>query len=253
MKYKFIFIVISSSSMSKENEYFNSLDKYNILKKYNSLYYDIFNDQIKYFYVEYKNDLDEELVEQGNMIYVRGSEEPIIPNILNKVRLSIEHVYKNYEFDYILRTNLSSLWNIPVLMSLHDNIPRDNFFGGHVIINLFVTGTGIFISNNLIPLFLELNPLDYSENEDVVISTYMRNRNISFYDLSPLINYKINYQILDESVTDVNLPYHKNNNLEINDDTNVSDILYFRVRNAKIERDIYVFKKVIKRLYNIDL
>ncbi len=54
------------------------------------------------------------------------------------------------------------------------------------------------------------------------------------YYLNNLTNYKMNYQILDENCTDKNSPHHKNNNLEINDDTYIDDILYFRIRNASL-------------------
>jgi hypothetical protein len=63
----------------------------------------------------------------------------------------------------------------------------------------------------------------------------------------------MNYQILDENVTDINSPHHKNHNLEINETTNTDDILYFRIRNASQERDLLVTKKILKKLYNIVL
>jgi hypothetical protein len=57
---------------------------------------------------------------------------------------------------------------------------------------------------------------------------------VNMYYLNNLTNYKMNYQILDENCTDKNSPHHKNNNLEINDDTYIDDILYFRIRNASL-------------------
>ena len=81
----------------------------------------------------------------------------------------------------------------------------------------------------------------------------MINNGIKMYHLNNLSNYKMNYQILDENCRDVNSPHHKNNILEINNDINIDDILYFRVRNSTIERDLLVTKNIIKRIYNIEL
>jgi hypothetical protein len=63
----------------------------------------------------------------------------------------------------------------------------------------------------------------------------------------------MNYQILDENVTDINAHTHKNNNMIINDNTYINDILYFRIKNAKIEQDLLVTKKIIKKIYDINL
>lgn len=81
----------------------------------------------------------------------------------------------------------------------------------------------------------------------------MKNNGIKMYYLNDMHNYKMNYQILDENVTDINSCTHKNNILEINQHTNTDNILYFRVRNSKCERDIFVTKNILKKLYNIDI
>ena len=52
---------------------------------------------------------------------------------------------------------------------------------------------------------------------------------------------------------DINSPHHKNNTLEINDNTYIDDILYFRVRNSSVEQDLIITRKIIKRIYNIEL
>ena len=251
MKFKFIIVVVSCSNMSEDNICFNSLGRYNFFKKCNKLYYDMFKDEIKFFYVEYKNDIIEDLIEDGDFIYIKGTEEPLIPNFLNKTKLCIEYIDKNYDYDYVLRTNLSSLWNMSVLNSLYDNIPRNNFFGGHVMFDSFISGTGIIISRDLVNKFLEINKNQYYYwfNEDVAISMHMKERNVPLYNIGSLNNYKMNFQTLEESLDENST---QNNILEINDDTYTDDILYFRVKNARVERDIYVFKKILKKLYNID-
>jgi hypothetical protein len=152
-----------------------------------------------------------------------------------------------------LRTNLSSIWNISKLLSLYNEIPKSNFFGGYVIFNSFVSGTGIFISRDLIEKLLKINTNYFNVLDDVAISTHMKNQGIKMTDFNILTNYKMNYQVLNENETDINAFTHKNNNLEINNTTYIDDILYFRVKNNTIERDLFITKKIIKKIYNIEL
>ena len=253
MSYKFIFVIVSNSKLDEKNVYYNSSNRYSILKDLNKTYFDIFKDDIKFFFVEYNENINEDVLEVDDFIYIKGLEEPIVPNILIKKIKAMIHIESKYKFDYIINTNLSSIWNIPVLFSLYNNIPRNNFFGGHYIFNSLITGTGIIISKDLLPILLTINAYNFRDNEDVVISHFMKSKNILIFQLEQANHYKMNYQILDENVTDIDSPRHKNHNLEINEDTNTNDILYFRIRNANQEREIVIAKKILKKIYNIVL
>jgi hypothetical protein len=251
MSYKFIFVIVSNSKLDEKNVYYNSSNRYTILKDLNKTYFNIFKDDIKFFFVEYNENINKDVLEVDDFIYIKGIEEPIVPNILIKKIKAMIHIKSKYKFDYIINTNLSSFWNIPTLLSLYNNIPRNNFFGGHVIFNSFISGTGIIISKDLLPILLTINAYNFKDNEDVTISQFMKSKNIPIFHLDQSNHYKLNYQILDENVTDINSPHHRNNNLEINENTNTDDILYFRIKNGTHERDILVTKQILKKLYNI--
>jgi hypothetical protein len=247
MKYKFIFVILSSSNLPIQNVYYNSNDKYEKFKQLQKMYLHLYPNDIKFFFIEYLENLEENICEQDDFIYVKGSEMPMVPNTLLKTLSAVKYIHTKYDYDYIIHTNLSSLWNIPLLLTLHDKIPRNNFFGGHVISNTFVSGTGIFISRDLTPLLLEANRND-SDNNDVVISRRMKHSNITTYMLNNLSQFKMNHQILDETVTDKASPHHVDRNPmpEI-----IDDILYFRIRNATIEQDLYIMKLLIHKLYQL--
>lgn len=231
MKYKFIFLVLSSSNLNSNNNYFNSNDKYNQLKFLNKKYFDLYSNDIKFFYIENDPYLLENICEKNDFIYVKA-DESVVPGMLIKQQESVKYINSKYNYDYIIFTNLTTLWNIPVLLSLYETIPRNNFFGGHTIFDKFVSGTGIFISHDLTPLFLQANRND-GDNNDVVISKHMKNCHIPIYTFNNLSLYKMNYQIVsDES-------------RKIPETTN--DILCFRI----IENDLFITKLLINILYNI--
>ena len=173
--------------------------------------------------------------------------------MLLKTKKAIDYIHSNYDYEYIIHTNLSSLWNIPILLSLYNEIPRNHFFGGHMMFNYFITGTGIIISRDLIPIFLNMNVYDYSDNNDVTISHYMIQQQIPIYNLEHSQNYKMDWQILCENCNDITSPHHKNNITVIDDNTDTNKILYFRIRNGTIEQDLYITKKILHKLYNIDI
>ena len=84
MSYKFIFLILSNSKLNEKNVYYPSSNRYTILKDLNKLYLDKFKDDIKFFFVEYNENINEDILEVGDFIYIKGIEEPIIPNILIK-------------------------------------------------------------------------------------------------------------------------------------------------------------------------
>lgn len=247
MKYKFIFVILSSSNLPIQNVYYNSNDKYEKFKQLQKMYLNLYPSDIKFFFIEYLENLEENIYERDNFIYVKGNEIPMVPNTLLKTLSAVEYIHTKYDYDYIIHTNLSSLWNIPVLLSLYDKIPRNNFFGGHVIFNSFVSGTGILMSHDLIPLFLKINK-NNENNNDIVISRHMNSSNIKIYTLNGLSQYKLNYQVLDETVQDKSSPHHEDNN-KMPDC--IDDILYFRIKNATFDRDLFVFNLLVKKIYNV--
>ena len=250
MAYKFVFVIVSNSQLNTTNVYYTTSNRYEIMKVLNKSYLDLYKNDIKFFYVEYKN-MDEEIVEAGDFIYIKGTEEPIEPNILIKKIKAMNYIHSKYQYEYMINTNLSTFWNIPILLSLYNVIPRNNLFGGHVIFNSFITGTGIILSHDLIPLLLNINAYSFRVGEDVAISDYMKSHHIPMFNLAPSPNYKLNYQILDETVNDTSSPHHKNNILELNDNTYTNDILYFRVKTSDHQRDIDIAKTILKIIYNL--
>jgi len=218
------------------------------LKPMQKKHLDLYSDDIKFFFIEFDNNINKDIEEIGDFIYVKGNELPLVPNMLVKTLLCIEYIKNKYEYDYIIRTNITTLWNIKVLLSLYNTIPRNNFFGGHYMFDSFISGTGIIISNDLIPLLLKTNILD-RDNDDVVISKHMKD-SVPVYRLNNHSQFKLIYQVLDENCKDTSSPHHINHN-KIPETTD--DVLYFRICSASNEYDLNVTKLLINKLSNIEV
>jgi len=202
------------------------------------MYYDEFKNDIKFFYVEYKENIETDIIEIDDYIYIKGKEFPLNPNLLIKTMKAIGYIHDKYNYDYIIHTNLSSIWNIPVLLSLYNEIPRKNFFGGHYIFNFFITGTGIFFSYDIIPLLMKLDTNIYNEMNDITISAYMKDSCIPTFRLEHMSNYRWELIITHDYACNYTKDYFDN-------------ILYFRVKTSSSKIDITITKYLLKQLYNL--
>jgi len=229
MHYKIIFLIISSS-----NE-----EVYSQMKELQPKIYDLYSDRIKYFFIENKSDLSADVVEENNYLYITGSES-FIPGIYQKSVKAIEYVTNNYSFDYVIRTNLSTIWHMENLFTLLDNQPKERFAGGYAFQG-FISGTGIIMSRD-VGVLVYSNPTSSYIGDDLAISQTIQSQNVSLYDVQ---EYKWGFLIPRTDNLPGNCRY-----LDINEN-NFSDILNFRIKNAdRVNTDIHYFKMLINKLYN---
>jgi hypothetical protein len=223
MEYQLIILIISS----------NNLEVYDEMKKISQKYLTLFNNKIKFFYLEYRKQ-ENDIEEIDNTLYFNG-EESIIPSIYKKTIKGLEYINK-YDYKFIMRTNLSSFLNINNILKFIDLLPKNNCGGGYLCFNDFVSGTGIFMSKDVANILV--NNIDNSEiHDDVLISRIMTNHNITLFNINTY-NYNIEYLC--------------NNNY--NDNININDnILYYRIRNDENRNiDIKYFNFLLNNIYNIE-
>jgi hypothetical protein len=229
MKYKVIFLIISSHNESVYSE----------MKNLNKFIYNLFSSRSKYFFIENKPDLVEEVIEENDHIYVRGTES-FIPGIYNKSIKAIEYITKKYSFDYVIRTNLSTVWHIPNLFTFLSIQPKEKFAGGFAFQG-FISGTGIIMSRDVGQLVYE-NPNNGHISDDVAISDTIRINGINLYDIT---DYKWGFLIPKIDNLPSNCKY-----LEITEN-DFSDILNFRLKNSDRQTDVLYTKILIYKIYNI--
>lgn len=236
--YKLIVLIISSSDGGI----------YSYMKKISQLYLTLFTDKIKFFYLEYNNSLgDEPVYNIDNHLYFQGTDS-ITPGMYQKTIKAIEYINKNYEYEFILRTNLSSFLNLNNILSYLDLVPNINFAGGYSFQG-FISGTGIFMSRDVGNILIQDQRND-DINEDVLISNIISQNNI------PIINitaYKWGFLTdADESHLPPNCEFISCGAFDENIKYS-SNILYFRIKNGSNRNiDIQYFKLLIKNIYNIE-
>ena len=182
--------------------------------------------QIKIFLL-YGNDNIEPFNDIKENIIQYNEKDSLIPGILKKTLYAFEYINNNYEFDYILRTNLSSFFIYDKLIKLIDTFSKTKFLSGPLgptFINLnnqeeydkkldyFVSGTAIILSKDLVSdIINKKNNLNYSLFDDVAISNLLNTNeriNQKRYDITNFT--RINKNILNNFFDEItkNNHYH---------------------------------------------
>ena len=177
-----------------------------VIASYDNIYCDIIEtwktymkrvNNVKVYLLHCRSDLDEQMIvddDEGIIFY--NCEESLAPGIYLKTIHSMDYCHKKYKYDYLIRTNLSSFYNIPRLLEYLDKQPKKNFAAGGSIHNIshnvqFICGAGIIISNDLVEKMLKSALQDNAVND------------ILYYPDDVLLSYLMNLHISPKTYTDV--------------------------------------------------
>ena len=171
----------------------------------------------------------------GDIIYSKTVEN-FRPGILNKTILSLECMMGRLdEFDYVIRTNLSSFYYFPRLLNFLASAPKSHYYSGWID-GHWVSGAGIIMSCDLAKM-LVLNKMTFLNNlgaDDVEIADFFIKNQIY-----PIPSGRMDLTSLDRWL------YYK--------DKIPEDIYHFRLKNIKSRRatnEIYLQKELVKMFYS---
>ena len=200
-------------------------------------------DDIKCYFLKYKSELTNniEINETENTIYIHGDSktETIRPGALDKTIKSLEFLLNNnYNFDYLIRTNLSSVWNF---YKLYDflNVKKckiAGFMGNHYdsqnCIN-YINGAGLILHIDVCKLLIQhKHLLNYNIfEEDVAIGNLLFPSLTHYYislKRSESYNYQTNYLLLDKEIETYE---------------------HFRCKCDNMENNIPLMKHIIDKIY----
>jgi hypothetical protein len=234
VNYKLIVLIISS----------HNIDAYSELRSIGKIYLKLYPN-IKFLYLEYRHQ-EIEMVEEDDYLYLNG-DESFITGIYNKSIKAIEYINQKYNYDFILRTNLSSFLNLDNILTYLDTVPTLGFAGGYMPQG-FMSGTGIFMSRDVGNILVS-DQDNSNSGDDIVISNVLSRNGINLIDIT---DYKLGFLTSSDESRLPNNCYFINMG-EFNPNIIYpSNILYFRIRN-EINRniDIQYFILLLQRIYNI--
>jgi hypothetical protein len=87
------------------------------------------------------------------------------------------------QFDYVIRTNVSSYWDLENTQLLLESLPVRNLYAGHALNHLgtnFIAGDGIILSKDLVELISDKIPeINANVIDDVAIGRFLAGQNVN--------------------------------------------------------------------------
>jgi len=202
------------------------------------------------FFVAFRESQQESIVVDNDFIYVKGKEEflRITHKTIEAMHLALE-LYP--DVDFVIRSNISTVMNIPALLEYCASLPKDNVYTGGRMLNLlwldpksgihdktlkelwntrFVQGTSIILSNDVAKHMVKNKKnIRHDIVDDVSIGVYIKD-------------------YLPDSYYDKYYPVYLEN---INDKDNVdSRGVFFRNRTENRHTDADQMGMIVSELYN---
>ncbi len=194
-------------------------------------------EHVEAYFIKANPELSSDYQIEADVIWSKTVEN-ITPGIVNKTILSLEALLPRIktEFDYVLRTNLSSFYIFPRLLTFLERCPIRNFYcsGGHAH---FASGSGFLMSPDVVELLVThkyelINGV--SANDDVVIGNFLYQKNI-FVTHHPRIDI---LNVGDWDIVKNHIP---------------NDVFQLRVKNddqVRLSNDMYIQNQLLDMFYS---
>ena len=143
--------------------------------------------QVTAFFIKGNYNLTSRYLIDQDIIWSKTNEgfPPYSAGLINKTVMSLEALQDRLDnFDYILRTNMSSFFIFPRLLDYLSTLPKDGVYAG-VLGGQCVSGAGIIMSRDIVKLILQYKDELLNNNtdiDDVLLGTFMKEHNVSAID-----------------------------------------------------------------------
>jgi len=238
-KLKILNLVLYSDSAEYNEMYNITNEHYKKYKNVKTVYYTFLkndeNTNEKYKYDDKKN-----------ILYIKGK-DTYLPGVLDKTLKAFYYFKDDYKkYDYIVRSNISSIVNFNNLCNELERNPVDYGTSIYLMIHKnyrdpscginddkyqgteYASGTCIIFSKRIFEeILLKLNLFDYSVIDDVSIGNFVKN------------NTKYKLKVLNKFLI---------SNSDIFKDKNINKYILFRNRNNDRNKDIDIMKYIVKNI-----
>lgn len=196
---------------------------------------------------------EKSFVPQEHDLIFENIKENDYPGIIAKTLNAMELVHNTYSYDYIIRTNLSTFWDLNMLAERLDTLPKTECITGHLARTLeeskelYISGYDMVISRDLVEKILPYK-------EEIIAQKVWQN----LEDLSLCLaikKYTTAAQVQEYSTRDKALymtfdPFTEEELFKVLNASKKSKVDHFRVKNRKNRNiDKYIMKILLQEIY----
>lgn len=138
--------------------------------------------------VDKVNQNELEIIDNADLVF-KNVKESLIPGCLDKTIKALEYIDTNFTYNFLIRSNLSSLWRFKELHDYVENKSNNNnnnalnvyegITGTHNKTIKFVSGAGILMSQDVVKNILKNKErINYGLIDDVALANLVSNLNI---------------------------------------------------------------------------
>jgi len=235
-------LILSIFSEGKRNNEFLKIQRENLIK----------NEFIDYYFITYDENLTEEFLLVDDMLFIKGKEN--IMNVLDKTIKAFRYFTNIERYDFIVRTNISTVLNFKLLCNYLNSIPKNNIYAGSIYFKLswldeisgitkettqkynlnelnFFQGTCIILSFDVVKFMLgNQEKIIHEIIDDVSIALFIKTYMTPLYDSCLLNIPSPKYIVLPRDI----LPRDKY----------IFDIVVFRIKSFNDEKDIQIMNEI---------
>jgi hypothetical protein len=210
-------------------------------------YVHVFNEIDTFFVVMRENQTN--LVEQENdIIYVKEKEHVL--NVLYKTITALEYLFQKNEYDFVIRSNISTIIHIPKLLQYLHTIPKTLIYTSSEFLNLKWLDPRAGIHNNSLFGTIYASGISITLSNDTV-KYLINNKDKLRHDIVDDVSIGLFFQtynplLLKEGNKYMSSELHTN---AVTQNTNIDDYIFFRNKSSNRMVDIQIMDLIVKKLY----
>lgn len=169
------------------------------------------------------------------------------PGMISKTLHAMEHVHQNYDYDFIVRTNLSTFWDLNGLSDRLDKLPKEKCFVGHHVLTknedreLYIAGYDMVISRDIIEQILPHKQEIIEQRVPWKLEDLSLSRGILRYSRTPILTYPFRNDIYPMIMD----PFSEDRYVRALQSARKQQMDHFRIKNPE---DRNIDKVIMKRL-----
>jgi hypothetical protein len=205
-------------------------------------------DEIDTFFVVMREN-QVNLVEQENdIIYVKGKEHVL--NVLYKTISALEYLFQKTEYDFVIRSNISTIIHIPKLIQYLYNIPTTRIYTSSQFFKLNWIDHNAGIHNTSLFGTIYASGISITLSNDTV-KYLINNKDKLRYDIVDDISIGLFFQTHNPLILKKGTKYMSSNlyTNTVTKNININNYIFFRNKSSNRMVDIKIMDLIVKNLY----